>query len=409
MTFVPAWHLFVNVMTCAIPMRRLRRRLRRRLLHFRIRDFVEYRRFVRGDMRPNAVLLVETNDTHGEVLAGLLDYFRELGFAVDVLVNSEVLKERPFCRTDLRGVNMFSCYFGAFSWFFGTARFSRYAHVVLMSSAGYRYIDGSDAASVVVRYGLQQKARSLLVVEHELRDVERFGEQGLLAAGRLLTLGQLERGVPVVPVSFGAATVPRRGASSSFIVVGGIQRDRKNHAALVEAVRSLLREGLHPSVVVIGSGNLGTLPDDVRFCFEVTGRLDYPEMLARVESAVFFLPLLDHANPAHERYVTTGVTGSAQLIYAFAKVPVIESRFAPFYGFSDENAIVTDDLAAGMAAAMRMSDADYCRRQAALQSLAQDLRAQSLENLRQALGRGTRDDGFVLANGTDNRNWAAIK
>lgn len=94
MTFVPAWHLFVNVMTCAIPMRRLRRRLRRRLLHFRIRDFFEYRRFVRGDMRPNAVLLVETNDTHGEVLAGLLDYFRELGFAVDVLVNSEVLKER---------------------------------------------------------------------------------------------------------------------------------------------------------------------------------------------------------------------------------------------------------------------------------------------------------------------------
>ena len=72
MTFVPAWHLFVNVMTCAIPMRRLRRRLRRRLLHFRIRDFVEYRRFVRGDIRPNAVLLVETNDTHGEVLAGLL-------------------------------------------------------------------------------------------------------------------------------------------------------------------------------------------------------------------------------------------------------------------------------------------------------------------------------------------------
>ena len=396
MTFVPAWHLFDNVMACAIPMRRLRRRLRRRLLHFRIRDFFEYRRFVRGDMRPNAVLLVETNDTHGEVLAELLDYFRELGFAVDVLVNSEVLKERPFCRTDLRGVNMFSCYFGAFSWFFGTVRFSRYAHVALMSSAGYRYIDGSDVASVVGRYGLLQKARSLLVVEHELRDVERFCEQGLLASGRLLTLGRLARGVPVVPVSFGAAsasspgaaTVPRRGASSSFIVVGGIQRDRKNHAALVEAVRSLLRVGLCPAVVVVGSGDLGMLPDDVRPCFEVTGRLDYPEMLARVEAAGFFLPLLDHANPAHERYVMTGVTGSAQLIYAFAKVPVIEPRFAPFYGFSDENAIVTDDLAAGMAAAMRMSDADYGRRQAALQSLAQDLRAQSFENLRQALERG---------------------
>lgn len=373
-------------------MRKLRRRIRRCLLQFRIRDVFEFRRFALGHLRQNSVLLVETNDTHGEVIAGFLGYFRELGFAVDILINGEILKERPFCRADLCGVDVFSCYFGAFSWFFDSARFARYAHVVLLTSAGYRYIDGSASASVVSHYGLERKARSLFVVEHELRDVERFDEQGLLAAGRLLTLGRLGRGVFVAPVSFGERSVgneiPRCGTSSSFIVVGGIQRDRKNHAALVAAVRSLLREGLFPRVTVVGSGDLDALPDDIRPFFEITGRLPYPEMFARVEAAGFFLPLLDHTNPAHERYVTTGVTGSAQLIYAFAKIPVIEPHFASFYGFSDENAIVTDNLADGMASAMKMSDADYRQRQAALQKLAQELKGQSLENLRRILGRG---------------------
>lgn len=392
MTLFSVWHMIVNVVVCVIPMRRWRRRIRRVVLSFRIRDLFEYRRFSRKSPRHNAVLLVEVNGVHGEVVAGLLEYFQELGFAVDVLVNDMVLKDYPFCRADLRGVSVFSCHFGAFSWFFDSARFARYVHVVLMTSAGYRYIDGSDAASVVSHYGLERKARSLFVVEHELRDVERFDEQGLLAAGRLLTLGRLGRGVFVAPVSFGERSVgnvtPRRGTSSSFIVVGGIQRDRKNHAALVDAVRSLLREGLSPRVTVVGSGDLDALPDDIRPFFEITGRLPYPEMFARVETAGFFLPLLDHTNPAHERYVTTGVTGSAQLIYAFAKIPVIEPHFASFYGFSDENAIVTDNLADGMASAMKMSDADYRQRQAALQKLAQELRGQSLENLRRILGRG---------------------
>ena len=110
-------------------------------------------------------------------------------------------------------------------------------------------------------------------------------------------------------------------------------------------------------------------------------------MYREMEKADFFLPLLDGTNPDHERYITTAVTGSAQLIYGFLTPPLIERKFASFYGFDDKNACVYDagDLAFAMQTAMMMTPEEYEIVRIALKKLADDVYRQSLKNLKRIL------------------------
>ena len=98
------------------------------------------------------------------------------------------------------------------------------------------------------------------------------------------------------------------------------------------------------------------------------------------------MPLLDPENPAHDRYLTTGVTGSAQLIYGFAKVPVIHSKFAEFYRFNNSNAIVYNgDMADAMMRAINISGAEYETMRNELITTANEIKRESIDNLQEIL------------------------
>ena len=106
-------------------------------------------------------------------------------------------------------------------------------------------------------------------------------------------------------------------------------------------------------------------------------------MFDQIENADFFLTLLDPENPAHDRYITTGVTGSAQLIYSFAKVPVVHKKFAEFYRFDETNAIVYDGtLGDAMAHAIDIAPDKYKKMQTALTNTANAITTESIENLK---------------------------
>ena len=374
-----------KLLTFFIPNKDCRRHCRDYLMHLHVGDVFELRRFLKATPREHAVLLVETNDTHGEVIAGYLKYFQELGFAVDILENPTVQEENPFCRLDLSEVRVFLSDYPLMRRFFVSARFHEYEHVVLMTSAAYFFRESHDYTSALDYYPELRKHRSLFVVEHDLNDVERFDERDFLLQGRLLTLGRFDRGIFAVPFLFGDVSITPRSDIATFICVGGIKQDRKNHAALVTAIREVAKRRQDFRVVVVGNGEIEDLPEEVRPFIEITGRLDFPAMFERMEKSDFYLPLLDANNPAHERYITSGVTGSAQLIYAFGKVPVVHPKFAPFYGFDTGNAIISESLADGMLAAIAMTRAEYARCQSALVSLAERLKHESARNLKEML------------------------
>lgn len=172
-------------------------------------------------------------------------------------------------------------------------------------------------------------------------------------------------------------------------MVGGINPYRKNHRLLIDAVDKLLSTGEKSfKITVVGRGNKANIPQNMQAYFELTGYLDFPSMAQKMQEADFFLPLLDPENKAHERYITTGVTGSAQLIYGFLKPPLISRKFTAFYRFDDENAIVYDgnDLATAMLDAMRMDVKQYKRLCARLSALSTRVQEESVDNLKMVVG-----------------------
>ena len=380
-------HVLVNLLALPMGNRERRRRFRHRILDFHLSDFMAFHRFARCAIDPDSVLLVEPGNCHGEVIAGYVSYFRELGFPVDILVSREVNEESPFCRLDKKGCRVFGVNSAGMGLLLQSDKILRYRHVVLMTSAYYwEGPDGKPASMTFLgKFPNLKRHPSLFVVEHDLSDVARFGEEGLLSQNRLIVLGRFGKGVFLSPIRFGKCRKSPKNKTTTFITVGVVKAFRKNHEALIRAIERLAAEKLKFKVVVVGSGTLGNLSAAARAHVKMMGRQDFPEMFNCLERADFFLPLLDADNPDHERYITTGETGSAQLVYAFSKVPVLHPKFAAFYGFTDDNAVLSADLTDGMRRAIVLSAHDYAARQKDLTELARKLERETTDNLRTIL------------------------
>ncbi|MDR1696706.1 MAG: glycosyltransferase family 4 protein [Rickettsiales bacterium] len=361
------------------------RRFRRRAINF-LKDLsaanvLTFYRFVRRRPAKNSVLLIEANSCHGEVMAGYVKYFRTLGFDVDCLVHRDLKREKMFCRLDTDGVTVFASTLAIFPWMLKTKYLNRYKHVLVMSSNVY-----AKSEYIMNLYPELKSHPSLFMVEHELSDIPKYGGENFIRDNRLIVLGKLNTGIFVNPHLFGDVKITGKNDVPTFITVGAIRAFRKNHAELIDAIKSLAATGKKFRVIVVGNGKLNDLPREIKPFMEITGRLNFPDMFEKLESADFFLPLLDPDNPDHERYITTGVTGSTQLIYAFGKVPVLHKKFAKFYRFDDGNAIVYDDcLESAMLRAIDMTADEYECAQENLTQAARDIEMESLDNLRQIL------------------------
>ena len=372
---------FVKLLCMFIPSKTKRKKYRNILLHISLGDLLSLYRFNKSNIRPNTVLLVETNEVHGEVIGGYLKYFQNMGFYIDILVNHRLYKENPFCRLDMSDIRIYTSDRELLKYFFSSSALKKYKYMVLMTSAGYFLWENNQYSGILNVYPQLRKLNNLYVVEHDLRDVRRFSEENFTEEQKLLTLGHFNEGIFACPILFGNINITPKNKTTTFITVGGIDKARKNHEKLMEAVEKLANDNLEYKVIIVGNGELDSLPENIRNYVEITGRLNFPDMFSKMEYADFFLPLLDENNPQHECYIKTKVTGSAQLIYAFAKVPVIHEKFAKFYGFNADNSVVYSDLYSAMKHAILMKNDDYEQRKNNLLKLSSSLVQETQKNL----------------------------
>ena len=364
--------ILINILVMPIRNREKRHKLRRYILDFHIVDTFQVKRFLYSPVFKNSILLLESNNYHGEVIAGYMQYFQKLGFNVDCLISSEINKWHPFCRLDLKNIKLFHCDYVALGWILKSKKILKYKHVFVMSSAYYRKTADENYTGILDEFPHLKEHPSLFVVEHDLVDIKRFKEEGLIQKNHLITLGHFDKGVFMSPILFGN-------------VLKNPKSFRKNHQALIQAIEKLASENMKFKVIVVGRGTLDNLPKSIHPYIQIMGRLDFPKMFDCMEKSDFFLPLLDADNPEHNRYITTGVTGSAQLIYGFSKVPILHPKFAPFYGFNEKNALLTADLAKGMRQAIQMPADEYKQMQSNLTNLAEKLENESFHNLKEIL------------------------
>lgn len=375
--------IIIEIILLFIPFKSVRNRWRRILRGLSFNNIKEVRRFNNRIFDKKRILLIEPNDCHSEVLPGMSKYFLDLGYQVDILTNPKCIIENPFCRfkedVTIFELNPLFIFFLKY-----LPIMKKYTNIVLMTSVWYSF-------DIQVRkyFGLDGY-KNLLIVEHETHNITAYDEGKYLENNKLITLWNLDKGKMVNPHYFGNIdTTHQKSDITNFIVVGGIEKKRKNYDLLINTVKTLSQTTDRFKITVVGKGDLEGLEEKYKKFFDIKGRLDYPNMYQELENADYFLTLLDYENEAHHRYLTTGVTGSLQLILGFLKPAVIQKKFADFYRLNNENSIIyidNQELSQAMLMGINMNNNDYENRKQSIKTLREDVYKMSLDNLKGIVG-----------------------
>ena len=367
---------------------KLKIRRKKAMYQTQINDVTRQQPIVRDifeNANEHSVLIFEAQPHHGECLPAYIKYFNDLGYHVDLLLLREIIKQEPFCRMPEDAD--FSIIEGTWdnrAEILKNGKILNYKHILIATAICYY----EPQSPVIAEFPVFQKHPSVYIVEHDLRDIDTNMERPYLKENRIATLWKFSMGTMVNPCYFGDVKITSKNVPT-FIVVGKIEKKRKNHNLLFNAIEKLQKETQNFHVVIIGEVENGrqTIPEKIKPFVTITGYLNFPEMYNYMEKADFFLPLLDPDNKDHERYLTSGVTGSLQLILGFRKVPVIQEKFADFYEFSKENAVIYQkNLEKAMKQAIEMSPHEYEEMQNNLNKKATTIFAKSEKNLRRMIG-----------------------
>lgn len=332
----------------------------------------------------HSVLIFESQPHHGECLPAYIKYFNDLGYHVDLLLLHEIIEQNPFCRMpENADFNIIEGTWDNRAKILNNPKIMNYKHILIATAICY-YLPQSP---VIAEFPVFKKHPSVYIVEHDLHDIDTNQERSFLEKNRVSVLWKFKQGTMVNPCYFGNVKVTPKNVPT-FVVVGKIEKKRKNHDLLFKTVENLYKRTQNFHVIIIGEVEDAqySIPEELKPYITITGYLNFPEMYEYMEKADFFLPLLDPNNKAHERYLQSGVTGSLQLILGFRKIPLIQEKFAKFYEFSSENAIIYEDnLEEAMLKAIELTPHKYTQMQENLDLKAIKIFAQSEKNLRRMI------------------------
>ncbi len=338
---------------------------------------------------PNTFIVWEPcTHSHAEVVPGYVQYLLDLGFDVSVFATPERFDEGLFSRFKNNRISLNRLRQRSIRRFFRKNGLLQ-ARGILITTA--RKISGKDTYQTELElFSGKTAGQKILLVEH---DIKATFDNGSLTP-QIITLrkAHYKNAITTVinPHYFGNINTTKSKAEIvNFITIGAMRGKRRNTRLLIEAATALHDKGItNFKITVIGRGGLRTVPSHIRKHFDIKGRVDFANLYAELEKADFFLTLLDPDNPQHDRYITTGTSGSFQLIYGFVKPCLIADKFAAINGFNNSNSVVyatNDDLPQAMSEAIAMNPDSYTAMQQALKGQADALYAESLENLRRLI------------------------
>lgn len=328
--------------------------------------------------------------SHAEVVPGFVKYFVDMGYDVSVLITPDRYKEGLFAKfDDFNGkVHYNKLSQRQIRKFFKKNGLGDAKGLMLTTSG--KLANPADYPSERDFFGKLKDEQKLIIVEH---DVKKAFDEGTLTSDIVMLRKVYYKDAQITEVNpnyFGnVAITAKNNDIINFITVGALRGKRRNSDMLVDAVKHLVDAGIENfKITCIGKGSIKNIPQDLRKFFDAKGEAPFDKLYSEMEKADYFLPLLDAENPAHERYITTGTSGSFQLIYGFATPCVIEEKFAPRNNLTEDNSILykgSDHLGEAMAKAISLTGEDYAKMQNNLIATTQSISAQSAENLKQLL------------------------
>lgn len=354
------------------------------IAEFRFFDFIQVNKFNKTPCRENTVLLVETNGCHGEVVSAHWQYFTELGYNVDILMHDFIYNEKHFARQDTSDINIFHCHSTAMHKIFKSKKMEQYKAIVIMTPMNYTFA----TQPVLEMFPELNKFDNLYTIAHNVSDAEKylssFNQKHIFGVG-----DKLKDYPRLNPILFGKLNKQNKKHNiTTFITVGGITKQRKNHDILFKSMEILLDKGYKFNVIIVGSGGkFNNISKKIRPYLYTPGRQVSDKMFRLMEKSDFFLTLWDKKIESQIKYGKNHISGSSQLIYAFNKIPLVQKEFADFYDFNDKNSIIYEDdnLADAMEQAILMNDKQYLKLYNELDKLSKSVYEESKQNIKKMI------------------------
>ncbi len=345
----------------------------------------DYLKFIYHNIKEKSVLLTEPNSFHGECLSGMAKYFLDLGYNVDVLLNKKEAKLMPFSGYFDGKISVFPAIPETIKSILCSDIIEQYDYLYINSNK-YK----NQSVSEYIGNNIKYPTDKIITMHHDAKSYGTVNfntsnfEPVYLAEFPILKNKEYKKINAHFYKEIGKHT---KNNLTQFVVVGNIESFRKNHDSLLDTVSKLVEEGITNFKITIISriGDL-ELPAEIKNFFEFKKNLAYPRMYAELEQADFLLTLFDTNNPEHDRYITTGSSGTYQLSYGFNIPVLIPYKFqTAVNGFNNSNSVGykdNEDLITAMKFCINMEEEQYSNYKSNLANLEREIYDISLSNLR---------------------------
>lgn len=332
-------------------------------------DIINYNNisiFNNNIIRDNTVLIVEINPAHGELIPSFTKYCLDLGYNVDIFINSFLYFRRRIFDIigKMNNVNIFFSSTENILQILKNKDLNGYKSIIFMSN--FLYME----KYLIYDYIRKDINKKIIFVKHNFK----YDDLSSIDNVKTIALNNIDCGLAdaiVNPHYFGDIKITKKNTDIiKFIVIGKVENKRRNFYILFNAVKKLLNIGYKKfSIVIVGQiidySILNGIKDiDKYFVFK--GDLSDIEMHKEIEEADFLLALLDPNNEDHIKYIKYKTSGVFQLSYGFHKLLLLEKTFSDKYGIDNDNGVLyegNDDLYIAMKQAIDMTGEEYDRKQ----------------------------------------------
>ncbi|MBS4760928.1 MAG: hypothetical protein KHX03_09555 [Clostridium sp.] len=236
-----------------------------------------------------------------------------------------------------------------------------YEKIFISTSINYFY-----GCSTLSTFKSERIMDKVLLMEHDNRQIEKFGEHSLVKNHQLYMITNFDNNPDIktfVPDYYGDIKItPKNSDETVFISVGSLDPKRRNIKLLWESIEKLVLEGYSNfKVLIVGNMKNDGLSKTVLDKIEPLGKLDYEKMFEKMEQADFFLPLLDSSIEDNRNYLKYLSTGSINLIRGFRKPACFNEEFARVYAFNESNTLMykENELFDAMKKAILLNKEEY--------------------------------------------------
>lgn len=301
--------------------------------------------FLNDYVRDNSVLLIEAADCHGEIMPGFVNYFRKKSFNVDVIFTHRNFDLNSLCKIRDRNIRVYSNDKYNTYKFFSINKLEQYKIILFTSRTLYYAIESTKHPTIFQYFNVLEKFKNrILSLEHHLDyidDSQQPNDTYMVLANPSKKQNLIDR-VVNLPV-FGDIKVTSKNDITIFIVIGSIEKSRKNHSLLIESFKTIKHSTSNFKVIIVARYGELEIPQSLTNYFEFYKSATYQTMYNLLEESDFILPMLDPDIKDHHRYLNCGTSGTFQLIYGFTKPCLIHSVFAERYHFNEHNSLLYND------------------------------------------------------------------